>query len=216
MDTPIPKIALPPVRILLVDDHVLLNQGLYEVLRKLLPESDIEFLNRVDIARQRLQEKTYTFLITDYNMPGENVDEFIRHCRRTFPQMFILVLSGMTDLSTLKRCLQLNVNGFLSKSIHNYELQVALERTYRGEVYISSDLTGRLAASFFTDEATELTRKEMDVLRLVAKGKSVKAIAEELFISTSTVMSHRSSIMRKLDVRSAAELVRYVYENKLL
>lgn len=210
------KVALPPVRILLLDDHVLLNLGMYELLKKLLPESDIEFLEHTETARQRLQEKEFTFLITDYHMPGENVDEFIRYCRRTYPAMFIIVLSGMADLNTVKRCLQLKVNGFLSKSINNYELKVALERTYRGEVYISSDLTGRLAASFLNNETTDLTRKEMDVLLLVAKGKNVKAIAEELFISPSTVMSHRASIMRKLNVRSAAELVRYAYENNLI
>lgn len=216
MDKQYPKVDLPPVKILLVDDHVLLNLGMYELLKKLLPEAKIAFETTTEAARKRLQETDYTFLLTDYHIPGENVDEFIRDCRKTWPSLLILVVSGLSDLTVVKRCLQLKANGFVSKSVNDYELKMALERIYRGEVYISSDLTGRLAASFLNSETSELTRKEMDVLLLVAKGKNVKAIAEELFISPSTVMSHRSSIMRKLNVRSAAELVRYAYENNLI
>ena len=107
------------------------------------------------------------------------------------------------------------VAGDWQKSVSVYELNLALERTYAGDKYVSSDLNGKLANSFFVSEQTSLTLKELEVLRLIAEGYKVDKISEMLFISPYTVMAHRRNIMKKLDLHTAAELVKYAFLNNL-
>ncbi len=203
------------LKIMLVDDHIMFSQGLTELLKKILTGAEIKVFSSTEKAKQELAVNEYHFLLSDMLMPGFNVKEFIAHCKKKHPSLNIIILSSVLEIQTIKEFLAVGIDGYLTKAVNAVEMKMALELIYNGEKYISSDISGKLATSFFEETKSSLTKKELEILRMVAAGNSVIQTAEKLFISPSTVMAHRRNIMTKLDLHSAAELVKYAYENKL-
>jgi DNA-binding NarL/FixJ family response regulator len=206
-----------PSDILLIDDHILVAEGFKEILTKVLPlNSRVDVLYSLDEATQKLQNHNYKFLVTDLNIPGQDVLGFISHCRTSHSNIIIIVITAVLDPNSIKACLEAGANGYLSKAVDIRDIILALEFTYSGKKFISSDLTGRLADSILSKEKTELTSKELEVLILIASGKSTVGVAETLFISPVTVMTHKRNILRKLGLHSATEMVKYAYDNNLV
>jgi DNA-binding NarL/FixJ family response regulator len=203
------------LKIMLVDDHIMFSQGLSELLKKVLTDVQVKVFSSTEKAKQELAVNEYHFLLSDMLMPGYNVKEFITHCKKKHPSLNIIILSSVLEIQTIKEFLALGIDGYLTKAVNAVEMKMALELIYNGEKYISSDISGKLATSFFEETKSPLTKKELEILRMVAAGNSVIQAAEQLFLSPSTVMAHRRNIMTKLDLHSAAELVKYAYENKL-
>lgn len=208
-------IDVPVCKIMLVDDHALMSIGMNELLKRMLPGCEVDYFATTEKAMAALKSSEYRFLLTDLMMPGQDVKAFIFSARKAYPDMVIMILSSLMDMNLVREYLTNGVDGYLSKSITEHELKQAFEATYNGKRYISSDLSSRLAASVFSNDNSTLTKKELEVLRLVAAGHNVKKIAEELYISPVTVMTHRRSILGKLGLHSAAELVKYAYDHNL-
>lgn len=206
---------IPKFKALLLDDHVIFSQGLAELIRKMSPESEVIHFNSVETAKASLLKEEYQFLLSDIVIPGSNTLEFITYCKKKFPNLTIIILSSITDMTTIKEFFSLGISGYLSKAVNNYELKIALEKTYQGEKYVSADLSGRLASSFFVAEKNSLTKKEIEIIRMVAAGHTVDAASKLLHLSPYTILAHRRNIMKKLDLHSAAELVKYAFENNL-
>lgn len=206
---------IPTFKALLIDDHVLFGQGLRNLIKGMSPESEVTYNSNPDKAKEMLKTGGFEFLFSDLMIPGYNTKEFISYCRKNYPALIIIIISSTMDINSIKEYFGLGINGFISKNVDHYELKMALEKTWQGEKYISSDLSGRVANSFFAEEKDELTKKELEVLRLVAAGYTVDKTAGVLFVSPYTIMAHRRSIMKKLDLHSAAELVKYAFENNL-
>lgn len=201
---------------MLVDDHVLVSEGLRELLLRMLPAGTIiDTFPAVDAATAALNAAGYQILITDLIMPGQNVMSFITASRRSHPELVILVVSSSVDSNGIKACFAAGANGYLSKAVSPGEIKLALEYTRAGKRFVSGDLAGKLADNIFSTENTVLTSKEREVLALIGAGKRTSEIAEMLFISPVTVMTHKRNIMRKLDLHSVSELVRYVFNNNL-
>jgi DNA-binding NarL/FixJ family response regulator len=207
---------ISPARIMLVDDHVLVAEGFRELLRKMLPAGAIvDVFASVDAATAALKTTGYGILLTDLNMPGQNVLSFITGCRRNYKDLIILVVSSSMDSNGIKACFAAGANGYLSKAVSPGEIRLALEYTSAGKKFVSADLAGKLADTMFSSESTVLTNKEREVLALIGAGKRTKEVADMLFISPITVMTHKRNIMRKLDLHSVTELVRYVFNNNM-
>ncbi|MCE7044113.1 response regulator transcription factor [Dyadobacter sp. CY312] len=203
--------------ILLIDDHILVAEGFKELLLKILPPgSKVDICFSVDKAKKHLQGGSYRFVITDLIIPGQDVLEFITYCRKTFKNIIIIVITGVVDANSIRTCLAAGADGYLSKAIEPRDMKLALEYTYLGKKFISNDLSGKLADSILSAENTALTAKEMEILRLIAAGKGTKVIAEILFISPITVMTHKRNILRKLNLHSTTELLKYGYDNNLV
>lgn len=210
-------VDLPITNVMLVDDHVLVAEGFKELLLKILPEgSVINVFSSVDQATNSLKTGKYDIIITDLIMPGQSVMSFISSCRRNFESTIILIVSSVIDTSSIKACLSAGANGYLSKATDPREIKLALEYTFKGRKYISGDLSGKLADSILSTENEILTNKELEIIRLIAAGHKTKNVAEMLFVSPITIMTHKRNIMRKLKLHSVAELVKYVYENNLI
>lgn len=210
-------VNIPATHVMLIDDHVLMAEGFRELLLRILPSgSSIHIFSSVEMARESLQKREYGIMLTDLMMPGQNVIDFVTYCRKSYSDMIILFVSSVIDVGSIKACLAAGAHGYLSKAIDPREIKLALEYTHKGKKFVSSDLTGRLADSILSTENTILTNKELEVLRLIAAGNKTKKIAEILFVSPITIMSHKRNVMRKLDLHSSTELVRYAYENNLI
>ena len=206
---------IPAFNAMLIDDHLMFSQGLSEIIKNMAPDSFVTHFNNISRAQQELKANHYNFLLSDLLIPGQNVRDFIIECRREYPDLIIVIISSVMEISVVKEYFALGINGYLSKAVNFYELKIAMEKTYQGDKYISSDLSGRLASSYFMAEKSSLTKKELEILRLVAAGHSVDKTAQLMHVSPYTVLAHRRNIMKKLNAHSAAELVKYAFENNL-
>ncbi len=212
MDT---TLDLPSLKILLLDDHLLILKGFSEILKSMTPDSTIKFYTSAEKVKEELTREKYDVLFSDLMMPGVNTREFITNCKKKYPEMVIIILSGILEINVVKEYLSIGVNGFISKVVSQEEVKLALESTHRGETFVSSNLSGKLAFSLFAAEKTTLTQRELEILRFIAAGHSVEKTATLLNLSAFTILAHRRSIMKKLDLHSGAELVKYAFENNL-
>jgi DNA-binding NarL/FixJ family response regulator len=208
-------IDIPNLSVILIDDHEIFCQGIAEIFNNMNNKSHFRYFTDIEKAKEGMAKTKFQFLLCDLLIPGANVKKFIVDCRKQYPDLFVIIVSALIDVTTIKEYFNLGINGFISKGVSYYELKLGLEKVYHGERYISSDLSSRLTYSYFSAEKTNLTPKELEVLRLVAAGNTVNTIAKILNSSPYTIMAHRRNMMKKLDLHSASELVKYAFINNL-
>jgi two-component system response regulator NreC len=196
------------IRILLADDHTLIRQG----LRKLL-EARPEW----EVAVRLALELKPDVAILDIAMPRLNGIEATRQIIRRAPEIRVLILSMYADEGYITQVMQAGATGYLLKDCADADLTQALTAVARGKSYFSptvakamlDEYVRHLAERGITDRYDALTEREREVFQLIAEGRNNKQIADLLYLSVSTVETHRARIMDKLDAHSAAELVLY-------
>jgi DNA-binding NarL/FixJ family response regulator len=206
---------MKPCRIVLADDHVLLRQGLRRILDsgpglQVVGEAgDGEELLRL------LEHAEAGLVVLDLSMPGLGGIETLREIKKRYPEMKVLVLTMHRDNAYLCQALSAGADGYLLKEDADSELFSAIRKIEDGRAYISSILQEDLAEQWAGPSRPErgprsLTRREKEILKMIADGKSSREIAEMLQLSPRTVERHRANIMRKLQLKRVADVVRYV------
>lgn len=201
---------------LVLDDHRIFSESLTELLMKVAAFSQVDSAHTVETAANKLVQQPYDILFSDLIMPEPNISTFIKECVEKYPDMKIVVVSAVQKPFVIKSYLNTGISAFLSKSISSFELVQAIERVMKGERYVSTDVAALLATSFFVEDQARLTKKEVEIIKLVAAGNTIMEMADKLCISYHTVISHRKNIMRKLNLRSATEMVKFAYENNII
>ena len=209
---------MAPYRIMLADDHVLVRQGLRRILEG---RADLEVVGEANDGLELLNllnQLTPHMVILDIFMPNLRGIEAIHEIKKIDPDVKVLILTMHKDKEYLYLALSAGAKGYLLKEDADKELFSAIEKVREGKTYISpyfseevvDDLVqvGRGDAKSIFD-IDPLTPREREVLKLIAEGKSSKEIANLLFISVFTVNNHRASIMQKLDLNKATDLVKY-------
>jgi DNA-binding NarL/FixJ family response regulator len=209
------NLSTTSIQVLLLDDHLIFMQGFSTLLRKMYPDLIVNTATSIHIAKKLLEESNYHFLISDISIPGENTLEFVRYCQKEYSDLKIIMLSSSNDIGSIKSYFQAGISGYLGKAVDSEELILAIEKIMKGDKYVSSNISARLVTSFLTPEQPTLTKKELEIINMVSAGHSVAETSKILNISHFTVLGHRRNIMKKLNLHSAAELVKYAYENKL-
>jgi DNA-binding NarL/FixJ family response regulator len=204
-------------RIILAEDHALVRQGIKRIIEDI--NEGLEVVHEAGNGRQLLEAlKTVPadLVVLDISMPLMSGIEAIREIKRAFPQVKILVLTMHKKKEYLNDALSAGANGYLLKEDAARELVTAIDTIRRGDIYVSPLLTSELAHLYLqtrreTVPSAEdhLTPREIEILTLIAEGKSSKEIAEKLFLSFRTIQNHRTKIMRKLRLRKSADLVKY-------
>ncbi|HZV44734.1 MAG TPA: response regulator transcription factor [Saprospiraceae bacterium] len=218
---------LHPVTLLIADDHRLYVESLVIALehQTTIPVRILDTVNNGDELLKKLQLHSPDIILLDLNMPVLNGLEVIPILRADYPKLKIMVVTKYSDPKFVKECLQIHgVSGYVLKTNTLAELLEGIYQVQRGHTYISKGLqiypkdTLEDEASRF-DESFQakynLTRRELEILSLIAHAKSNAEIADGLFISPQTVGAHRKNIMRKLNISSTAGLVRFAIENQL-
>ncbi|PLX04726.1 MAG: hypothetical protein C0595_01930 [Marinilabiliales bacterium] len=201
------------MKIVILDDHSLFSQGLGEILKDNFERVDIVIYNSIDeLTQQNLDYNSCDLLISDIELPGEDIFVFLNYVKSNFPKLPILVISMHNKLSVIRRCKELNIEGYILKDDHNLIIKVVKELTNGGEYYSPKVLK---TLNILSIKENVLTPKEEQIITLVANGKSNQEIADELFISYNTIKTHRKNISRKLQVYTVADLIKYYYENYL-
>ena len=202
----------------IADDHTVVRQG----LRMLIDNEDglqvIAEAGTVPDAERLTRAHRPTVLVLDLNMPGGSSLEAIPRLREDAPDTAIVVLTMQDDPAFARQALQAGALGFVLKEAADEELLEAIRLAATGDTYLNPRLGARLAAAppEPTGPPDDLTEREVEVLRLIALGHTNSEIAQQLFLSTRTVETHRAHIQQKLRRTTRAELVRYALEHELV
>jgi DNA-binding NarL/FixJ family response regulator len=211
------------VRIVVADDHALVREGIRRVLDE---EPGFEVVAEVadgETALRRVSELAPDVVVLDISMPGLSGLDVARRLREEHPGVRALILSMHDDTEYVLRAVRAGAAGYLLKDDAGPQLpRQAVRAVHAGDSFFSPVVASRLTDALRADPGASedpleaLTGRELEVLRLVAGGRSNKQIATELGISRRTVESHRESLMRKLGIRTVAGLTRFALEQGLL
>lgn len=208
------------ISIIMVDDHQIVLDGLRALLEDI---GDFEILMATTRPQEIplfLDKNQVDVLLTDVMMPGMTGQQLAKEVRKKYPSTKILALSmsGMGD--TVDEMLNdADINGYVLKNISKAELEKAIRTIAAGGQYFSEEVLTELErfANIKKDNGTaQLTIREIEIIRLIEKEFSNRAIAEKLFISERTVETHRKNIFRKTQTNSLIGLIKYAYEHKLI
>jgi two-component system invasion response regulator UvrY len=208
------------MRILVADDHPIVRQGLKQAIAG-SPDMVVagEASNGLEVLEQ-VRKNDYDVVLLDISMPGRGGLDILKQLKSQKPELAILVLSMHPEEQYAMRVLKAGASGYITKARASKELISAIRTVASGRKYISpflsQELASKLVASSGKPSQQSLSNQELNVLRLIAAGKTNKAIAEELSLTSTTVSTYRSRISQKLGLKSDAEMVRYALENQLL
>jgi two-component system, NarL family, invasion response regulator UvrY len=207
-------------RILIADDHAIVRKGLKETLQEEVGPMEFgEAANGPQILQQ-IHEQTWDLVLLDIGLEGRSGLEVLEEIRKLKPKVPVLMLSMYPEGEFAVRALKLGAAGYLSKQTASEELVGAVKKVLDGGRYVSPALAERLAAQMQRDDTKpphdRLSNRELQIMRLVASGKSLKEIAEALSISVKTVGTYHTRILGKMGFKSDVEITRYALLNKLV
>lgn len=216
------------VKIVIADDHAVVRTGFSMILNY---QEDMEVVataaDGVE-AYQKVLEYKPDVLILDLSMPpGESGLVATSKISESFPETKILILTMYDDEEYLFNVLKSGAKGYILKNAPDEQLILAVRTVYKGETYVDMKMTTSLVNEFINQSHQEevsyssdpfkiLSKRELEILPLIAKGYGNKDIAEKLFVSVKTVEAHKTHIMNKLNLKSKPELVEYALKKKLL
>lgn len=217
--------AEPPIRVLLADPHALFRRGVRLVLDD---EPDIEVIGECDDgldAVDRIVELSPDLVLMDVRLPGVSGIEATRRARSLVPNVKVAILTVSEDDDDLFAAVRAGATGYILKEVAIEDLPEAVRAVARGDSLISPSMASRLLGEFNAlsrrvqeqrGTAPRLSDRELEVLRLVARGMSNKDIAAELVIAENTVKNHVRNILEKLQLRSRMEAAMYAVREKLV
>jgi DNA-binding NarL/FixJ family response regulator len=206
---------------LIADDHVVVRSGLKQLFALM---GDIvvagEAANGDEVLATLKQENQFDLVLLDLTMPGISGISLIAEIRALYPKLPILVLSMHNELQIAKRVLQAGAAGFVTKGSMQDILMDAVHKVSGGGRFIDPVIAEQMMfeKSPAVDLAPheQLSERELQILKLFAKGHGINEIAEELYISNKTVSTHKARLMQKMGFSSNAELVRYAADHNLV
>ncbi len=208
------------IRVLIADDHAILRRGLREILTRDLKGVVCGEAENAQQVLAQVQDRNWDLVILDITMPGRSGVDVLKDLKRMRPKLPILVLSMHTEEQYGKRVLKAGAGGYLNKESAPEELIKAIRKLLGGGRYVSPALAERLALelSANAEEAVHenLSDREFEVLRMIALGKTISQIAEELHLSVTTVSTYRARILEKMSMTTTAELMHYALRNHLV
>lgn len=212
------------IRVVVVDDHTLMRQGLVGLLDE---EPDLVVVGQAGDASSALdiiEETRPNVVLMDVGLPGVSGLELTVHVKRIVPDIRVLVLTMYEREDYLFEALQAGASGYVLKGADIQDLLTAVRTVARGETYVYQSLTGKLVADYLSrieDGADRkdydgLSRREREVLALIAEGLTTSQIADRLYLSPHTVQTHRDHVMTKLDLHSRVALTKYAIRKGLI
>jgi two-component system, NarL family, invasion response regulator UvrY len=205
-------------RVLLVDDHDVVRKGIRAILEDRFAAIAIREAASGDEALAALTGP-FDAVVLDLSMPGRSGIDLLTEIKHRHPKLPVLIVSLHGEEQFAVRALRAGASGYLTKSAASEQLIAAFERIVRGGRYISEALAERLAVSAGggTDAPHDrLSDREFEVMRGIASGESVSAIADRIHLSVKTVSTYRTRLLDKMGMTTNAELTRYAIQNGLV
>ncbi len=208
------------IRILVADDHAIVRQGLKQIVAD---TPDLVVTGEAERGREVLEKVSkddYDVVLLDITMPDKTGLEVLEELKRIKPNLPVLILSMHPEDQYAIRAIRAGASGYVTKAGVPDELVRAIRKVSVGNKYISSSLAEKLAVYLETGAEKPLHQvlsdREYRVMCLIASGKTVKEIAEELFLSVKTVSTYRSRVLQKMKMKNNAQLTHYCVQNQLV
>jgi two-component system, NarL family, invasion response regulator UvrY len=207
------------IKILIADDHSVVREGVKHILSD-MPEAVISEASNGQEVLEAIRKKDFDLILLDIAMPGKDGLDVLKDIRIEKPQTKVLILSMFPEEQYALRALKSGASGYLTKESIPEELIKAIRKVLRGGKYISSDFSDKLLTSLDSDAEKPvhetLSNREYQVMRMIASGKTISDIADELFLSVKTVSTYRSRILEKMNLKNNAEIMHYAVKNGII
>ena len=207
-------------RILIVDDHEVVRRGLRDILDDAFPGVVLGEANDARSASALLAEHSWDLALLDINLPGRSGLELLQDIRRQYPTTPVVILSVYPEEDYAIQAIRLGASAYLTKQSASDELIAAIRKVAGGGKYVTATLAEVLARSlggeFQQDPHDALSPRELQVLRLIAQGRTLKEVASDLGLSEKTVGTYRTRLADKMHLRTNVDLTRYALQHHLV
>jgi two-component system invasion response regulator UvrY len=209
------------MKILIIDDHEVVRRGLKQILADAFPSATFGEAATSQEALDKAAAAKWDVLLLDINIPGRNGLEVLEEVHKDQPKIPVLVLSAFPEQDFAIRALKLGAAGYLTKQSASDELHAAVRKALEGGKYVTASLAEKLAARLGQDlqqtpPHEALSNRELQILRMIASGKTIKEIASELSLSEKTIATYRARIAEKLNLTTNVEFTRYALKHNLV
>jgi len=208
------------INILVADDHAVVRQGVKQILAEVKDMVVKDEAQNGSETLKKVTENEYDVVLLDISMPGRSGLEVLEDIKAQRPKQAVLILSMHPEEQYAVRALRAGASGYLTKASAPQELIGAIRKVAGGGKYVTSSLAEKLADELEIDTEKlpheRLSNREHQVMLMLAEGKSVSDIADELCLSVKTISTYRSRIMDKMGMKKNAELTLYAVHNKLI
>ena len=208
------------IRVFIADDHAIVREGLKQILAE-SPDMIVagEAENGLDAIKLFRKSKCHVMLL-DISMPDRSGIDVLKQVKKEAPEIAVLMLSMHREDQYAIRSLKAGASGYLTKQSAPKELVTAIRQVATGQKYVSAALAQELASALGDDHETPLhdtlSDREYQTLTMIASGKTVSAIAQELSLSVKTISEYRSRLLVKMKLKNSAELTHYAIKNQLI
>lgn len=208
------------IKILVADDHTIVREGLKQIVGEVGDMMVADEAGNGQEALQKIREGNFDVVLLDISMPGRSGLEVLKDIRAERPKLPVLILSMHSEEQYAVRALRAGASGYLTKASAPDELIGAIRKVSRGRKYVTASLAEKLALELDADSRKPphelLSDREYQVMLMLASGKSVTEIADELCLSVKTISTYRSRILEKMNMKKNAELTLYAVQNGLV
>lgn len=209
------------MRIILVDDHHLFGQSLYSLLIQMPDVQNIMVFKRGQEVLDFLETHEADMVLSDLQMPEMNGIELTTKIHEHFPEVRVLILTIDDEPYKIRQAIAAGASGYLLKDTDRAELEEAIRKLYQKLPYYSEKVlkiitTNHVGNNLTNNELSQISSREIEVLKLIAMEYSTNEVANKLFVSVNTIESHRKSLMKKLDVKNVVGLIKFAMRHKLV
>jgi DNA-binding NarL/FixJ family response regulator len=200
---------MKPITVFIVDDHFMVIEGIQSLLQNETALKVIGHASNTASCLSFLQRQQPDIILMDINLGTENGIDLCKQVKERYPQVMVLALSTFNQFSFIDKMMESGASGYLLKNAERFEIKEAIEQALKGGTYLSREVNDTLKAmEEGKNEKPALTRREKEVLELIADGLNSQEIADKLFIGVSTVDTHRKNLLIKFGVKNTAMLIR--------
>jgi DNA-binding NarL/FixJ family response regulator len=196
------------INILLVDDHSMVIEGMKSILTQIPGVQVKATASNAFEAIAALRQHAVDVAFVDINLPDISGIELCTKIKKEFPEVHVLGLSTFKQRSYVSQMIANGASGYLLKSAGKEEIDEAIKNVLAGKMYFSVDINNTKAETLSEDEAPTLTRREKEILKMIAEGLTTNEIAQKIFVSPYTVDTHRKNLLSKFDVSNTALLIK--------
>jgi DNA-binding NarL/FixJ family response regulator len=203
------------IKVFIVDDHYMVIEGIRSLLQN---EKDIEWIGHASNAASCiafLHQQLPDVILMDINLPDKSGIDLCKEVREKYPSVFVIGLSTFNQQSFIQKMMEHDASGYVLKNATQEELMEAIHLVAKGKTYFSHEAAQSLRKSS-SGEIPILTRREKEVLELIADGNTNNEIATKLFISVTTVDTHRKNLLAKFEAKNIASLIKAAMQMQLL
>lgn len=204
--------------IIIADDHSFIRLGLIQILKDEYPSVNITEVEDGESLIKKVTLQDFDLVISDLDMPGRSGIEALEQIKLIKPKLPVLILSIYSEELYALRVLKAGAAGYLNKNAAPFELITAVQRIASGRKYITPQIAERLLTNIDTNKNPHelLTNREFEIFKMLAIGKTITQIAELLSLALTTVSTHRSRIIEKLQLSTNSELTRYAIAHQII